>query len=142
MSNDLNDCACMNLRKAARLIAQYYDQRLQPSGLRNTQFTLLVTVGHFAPISISQLAPHMSTDRTTLTRNVKVLERAGLIGHQAGKDARVRMLILTEEGQQAIDDTRPHWEVAQTAFLQKFGKKRWASLKRELNALLDVIDEG
>ena len=142
MANDLKDCACMNLRKAARLIAQYYDQRLQPSGLRNTQFTLLVTIGHFTPISVSLLAKRMSTDRTTLTRNVRVLERDGLLASQPCKDARVRALILTKQGQNAIDETRPYWEVAQTKFLQKFGKKRWALLKRELDALVDVIDEA
>ena len=125
-------CACMNIRKAARLIAQFYDQRLQPSGLRNTQFSLLVTLKTLAPVPVTRLAEHMGMDRTTLTRNLKRLEKDGFIRSRPDEDARVRMLVLTNAGAETIEQARPYWEAAQSAFLEKFGQDRWAALRGEL----------
>lgn len=139
MNNDPKTCACMNIRKAARLIAQYYDQRLQPTGLRNTQFSLLATLKTLAPVPVTRLAAHMGMDRTTLTRNLKHLERSGLIRSQPGDDARVRMLGLTEAGVEMIEEARPYWEAAQSAFLEKFGQDRWESLRGELTGVNDVV---
>ncbi len=139
MSNALEACACMNIRKTARLIAQFYDQRLQPSGLRTTQFTLLATLGHLAPVTITNLAEHMGMDRTTLTRNIRLLEQKGLIEGRPAEDARVRMLSLTQEGKISIDETRPYWEVAQSAFLDKFGRRRWQNLRGELSEVSRIM---
>ena len=132
MNHDPLHCACMNLRKAARQIAQFYDRHLQPTGLRNTQFTLLVTLRNQGPIAVSRLAAHMGTDRTTLTRNLKRLETEGLIRSRSDADARVRMLALTRAGAEAIDAAQPYWEAAQAAFLDRFGDARWDALRGEL----------
>jgi len=129
----------MNLRQTARVIAQFYDQRLQPGGLRNTQFTLLVVVDHLAPVSITHLADHMEMDRTTLTRNLRLLERDGFIATQKGKDARVRMISLTEQGRAVIDETKPYWQKAQAEFLEKFGEERWLLMKKDLNEISNIV---
>ncbi len=139
MSNDPSICACMNLRKTARLVAQFYDQRLQPSGLRNTQFTLLVTLANFAPLSVSHLAERMGTDRTTLTRNLRVLEQDGLIAGHAGEDARVRLLSLTTKGRKALERARPYWQAAQGEFLERFGRRRWQQLRGGLTEVEAAI---
>ena len=135
MSDDFGACACMNLRRSARLIAQFFDQRLQPGGLRNTQFTLLVTLRHEGPIAITQLADLLGLDRTTLTRNIRLLQKEGLVSEQPGQDARVRMLSLTEKGETAISNAAPHWKKAQAEFLNKFGKERWKHLRTELSEI-------
>ena len=133
MSQDFGMCACMNLRRTARLIAQFYDQELQPGGLRNTQFTLLATLRHQGPIALSRLADLLGLDRTTLTRNVRPLQKAGLIGEQPAQDARVRLLSLTKKGEAAIASATPYWKKAQSEFLKKFGKERWQFLRGELS---------
>jgi len=135
----LGECACMNLRKTARLIAQFYDQRLQPGGLRNTQFTLLVVLDHLSPVSIKNLADHMGMDRTTLTRNLRLLERDNYITAQPGKDARVRMISTTEKARVAIKETRPYWQKAQGEFLQKFGEKRWTEMREDLTEISRIV---
>jgi len=135
----LDECACMNLRKTARLIAQFYDQRLQPGGLRNTQFTLLVVLDHLSPVSITSLADHMGMDRTTLTRNLRLLERDGFITGNRGKDARVRMISLTGKGRTAIKETHPLWQQAQKEFLQKFGKERWQDMRKNLTEISRIL---
>jgi DNA-binding MarR family transcriptional regulator len=142
MKNDLSACACMNLRKTARLIAQYYDQRVRPSGLRITQFTLLYTLGLLAPVSVSKLADNMGMDRTTLTRNLGLLEKDGLIERQPGEDARVRMLSLTEKGETSVRETRPYWEIAQKDFLKNFGARRWNNLRGELAEVTKIVEPG
>ena len=133
MSEDFGACACMNLRRTARLIAQFYDQKLQPGGLRNTQFTLLVTLRHQGPIAITQLAGLLGLDRTTLTRNIRLLQKDGMIGEQTGQDARVRLLTLTKTGEAAVAKAAPYWKKAQAEFLKKFGKERWQLLRSELS---------
>lgn len=130
--SDFDTCACMNLRKTTRLIAQFYDQRLQHGGLKNTQFTLLVMLRQHAPVSVTRLAELLGMDRTTLTRNVRVLKKDGLIDERTGEDARMRLLSLTGKGESAIAEATPYWRQAQADFLEKFGEDRWHILKQEL----------
>jgi len=137
--SEFDACACMNLRKTTRLIAQFYDQRLLPGGLKNTQFTLLVVLRQQAPVSVSHLADLLGMDRTTLTRNVRVLKKVGLIDEQPGTDARVRMLALTQKGEDAITEAAPYWTQAQTEFLNRFGEGRWQILQQELADINYVV---
>src|SRR5947209_7151029 len=67
-------CACSNVRKAARAVTQLFDEVLQPSGLRSTQFTLLVAVALMDEAPVTELAGALVMDRTTFTRNLKPLE--------------------------------------------------------------------
>ena len=137
--SDFDACACMNLRKTTRLIAQFYDQRLQLGGLKNTQFTLLVVLRQHAPVSVTRLAELLGMDRTTLTRNVRVLKKDGLIDERTGEDARVRLLALTAKGETAIREAAPYWRKAQAEFLDKFGEDRWQILKQELADINYVV---
>ena len=68
-------CVCANLRKASRLISQTYDEFFRPSGLKATQFALLMTVRGFGRATVSKLANWAIMDRTTVTRNLKLLEK-------------------------------------------------------------------
>ena len=77
MSADM--CTCGELRKAARAVTMLYDDAVKSSGLQSTQFSLLQVISKSDSIRISDLAAKMGTDRTTLTRNLAILEREGLI---------------------------------------------------------------
>src|SRR5215217_5827709 len=79
-------CACANLRRAARAVTQVFDEALAPSGLRATQFTLLVTSRLMGESTINELAEKMAMDRTTLSRNLKPLVRSGLLEVRPGED--------------------------------------------------------
>ena len=83
-------CICFNLRKAARVITQIYDEAFQPTGCRATQMPLLVATRAMGPVTVNRLAEAVVMDRTTLTRNLKPLERQGLVKVQTGKDHRER----------------------------------------------------
>lgn len=112
------NCACFNVRKAARAVTQLYDSILKPAGLRGTQFTLLIALSRSGKISISQLANALVMERTTLTRNLKPLEKHGLVIVAEGADRRTRAVMITTEGRNKLQEATPYWEQAQEVIAQ------------------------
>jgi DNA-binding MarR family transcriptional regulator len=133
------DCACFNTRKTARVLGQVYDRALEPSGLKNTQFTALAVAADYDGISITELSQAMEIERTTLTRNLKLLERDGLLKVGPGPDGRSKMVVLTPKGRRRLDAALPLWRAAQQRVLREFGAKRWESLQKELDAMRDQL---
>lgn len=132
-------CACFNLRKAARAVTQLYDEALRPAGLRVTQFTLLVSLRLRGRAAVTQLAEGAVTDRTTLTRNLRVLQRRGLIRiRPAEHDRRVREASLTARGHAALFEAYPLWEKVQAEVAGGLGKTRLARLAADLSASVTV----
>ena len=117
-------CACRNLRRTARAVTQHYDDTLRPSGLRITQFTLLVAVALSEPVPITRLADALDLDRTTLARDLKPLTEQGLLEISAGEDKRTRMVRLTVQGREAIARAYPLWRQAQARIVQGSGADR------------------
>ena len=135
-------CACFNVRKAARAVTQFYDDVLRPSGLRTTQLTLLMLLRGHGSMSISGLADAAMTDRTTLTRNIAVLEERALLRIRPGEDARVRIVQLTEEGDAAIDAAFPLWEKAQTLMTSRTGRDGLERLLAELSGAVRAATDS
>jgi DNA-binding MarR family transcriptional regulator len=133
------DCACFNTRKTARVLGQVYDRALEPSGLKNTQFTALAVADAYDGISITELSKAMETERTTLTRNLKVLERDGLVKVGPGADGRSKTVVLTAKGKSRLDVALPLWKQAHERTLREFGANRWKSLQMELDAMRDHL---
>ncbi len=75
-------------------------------------------------------------DRTTLTRNLKPLEKQGFLQIQPGQDQRMRVISLTDEGQAALAKALPLWEIAQARVLEQLGQERWSTL---LSGLSDTV---
>jgi hypothetical protein len=67
------------LRRAARVITQLYDRQMRSTGLRATQFTVLIVLALEGPLPLSMAADRMGTERTTLTRNLRALIARGLV---------------------------------------------------------------
>jgi DNA-binding MarR family transcriptional regulator len=129
------NCACFNTRKVARLLGQVYDRALEPSGLKNTQFTALAVAERHGPISITELSRSMEIERTSLTRNLQVLQRDGLVKLGAGVDGRSKNVVVTAKGRRRLEAALPLWAAAQEHVLGVFGGKRWRSLRGELDAM-------
>src|SRR2546426_35337 len=128
-------CACANIRRTDRVITQFYDEVLAPSGLNAPQFALLATLAEVAPITIRRLAEIMVMDRTTLTRNLKLLIKEHLVRGEEGEDRRRRLAFLTQEGEQALQRAWPLWQEAQARFEQALGRERFDALLTELSAV-------
>ena len=118
-------CACFNLRKATRAITQVYDDAMRPCGLRATQFSILGVLALAGPSTISNMSHFLVMDRTTLARNLKPLEKQGLISIAKGKDKRTRCVSLTQKGAGLIRKALPMWEKAQNMVIEKMGEDRW-----------------
>ncbi len=129
-------CACFNARRAARAVTRFYDDILAPSGLKATQLTMLGAISISGTARMSELADLLALDKTTLTRNLKLLEAAGLIAITAGVDRRVRVVAPTDAGTDALDSALPLWREAQRRMVEHLGEARW----RRLVGDLDEID--
>ena len=140
-SMKIGDCACYNTRKAARLLAQAYDRALEPSGLRNTQFSALAAIsGSDDSLTITEMAVKMSVDRTTLTRNLNVLVRNGLVRVDVGADARSKLVALIATGRKALDEAIPLWEGIQSSITGRLAD--WSNLHSEIKTLAEVAREA
>lgn len=132
-------CACFNLRRAARAVTQMYDEILRPVGIRSSQLMLLAAVGVEQPASVKTLADVLGMDRTTLSRNLKPLERDGLVRSKPGKDRRVREVELTEKGDEMLGRALPVWREAQSRLTEILGDDRLQGLLREVASAAEAI---
>ena len=121
-------CACARVRRAARSLTDLYDEALKPVDLRITQFSVLRTIDRMGPVNISSLAAEMALDRSTLGRNLAVLERQGLVGLSEGDDQRERTASLTSRARRLLDKAVPLWEQAQERVDNLLGKQGVAAL--------------
>src|SRR5690348_18512570 len=86
-------CLCLQWQRAARAVARRFDAALRPLGLTSGQFSLLMSLNRPAPPTIGSVAALLAMDRTTLTANLKPLERRGLLRVEVdGADKRSRRL--------------------------------------------------
>lgn len=125
-------CAAFNLKRAARTVAQAYDAALAASGLRSTQFAVLVATAKSQPVSIGELASLTLSDPTTMTRNVRLMARAGLIDVPARGAKREKRVRLTAKGARALAQALPHWRAAQARFVGAFGGSDWKDMQKNL----------
>jgi DNA-binding MarR family transcriptional regulator len=129
-------CNCLVLRQASRHVTQFYDQLLASSGLRTTQFSILIRLRLAGPMTINALAKALVMDRTTLGRNILPLEREGLIDVVSGRaDRRSKILRLTKAGAARLRAARAGWTQAQAKFEAAFGGRRAAGLRALLQAV-------
>jgi len=135
-------CACFNLRKAARAITQTFDHMLEPIGIRATQFTLLVTMASVSARTLTEMANTLVMDRTTLTRNLKPLEKLGLIHIVTPRDKRSKAYALTEKGRDVLQRGIPAWNMVQQRMVAGVGDTRFNHLLGELAAITKVATQS
>ena len=138
------ECACLKARQVSRLLTRLYDQNLRPAGLQMSQLSILVAVAKFGEngARIGALALVLAMDRTTLTRNLRPLERAGLLRvARAPSDARVRIVRLTPVGKRALEDAFPLWKRAQKRLGTLLGSRRTDDFRGRLGSVLATVQE-
>ncbi|MBW8897524.1 MAG: winged helix-turn-helix transcriptional regulator [Massilia sp.] len=141
-------CNCLALRQASRYVTGMYDQVLSEAGLRVTQFSILYTLLGLGPMTVNQMSTQLVMDRTTLTRNLKPLERDALVTTGPSEhDKRERMIGLTPAGKAKVKAVLPLWRRAQQTFERNFGSERAVELRALLRAVVetgihDIHDSG
>jgi DNA-binding MarR family transcriptional regulator len=133
------DCLCLRIQRASRTIGRRFDEALRPVGLNNWQFTLLEMLNRPSPLTVNGLAEELGMDRTTTTKNLRPLQRRGLLEiRQDEKDARVRRIVLTASGHGALAEARQHWQAANDAVVASLKGGTLACLR----SALDTIASG
>lgn len=126
-------CVCHTLRRAARTVTRRYEQMLKPLGLSAGQFTILAALNDGRMVPLGRLATALGMDRTTLTRDLKPLERRGLVASSKhSEDGRMRVVEITQNGRDLLIDGLPLWEAAQRDSLGRLAPGEWEQLRDRL----------
>ena len=123
-------CHSVSRGAPSRAITRTFDQHLRPHGIRSTQFSLLSVLEVKGAQSIGQLAEFLGADRTTLTRNLALLEKQSLIKIQPGDDARARIVSVTSKGRGTVSRCFPAWRQAQAAVAAAIGTDMVHNLRK------------
>jgi DNA-binding MarR family transcriptional regulator len=121
------------MRMAARAVSRVYDAALRPAGLRTTQFSILSRLGEEGPLAVGHLAHRLAMERTTVTRELAVLARRGLVVPEPAGDRRRRLASLTDAGADALAAAQPLWRDVQGHLADELGSRRVDELRRELD---------
>lgn len=132
-------CALTNLRQATRAVTQMYDAAMAASGLRSTQFSLLTAVAAAGEATIGDLAEETVMDRTTLTRNLQLLEELELVRIEPGaSDQRQRLVMVTPKGLEAIVRAAPYRAKAQQRVEKNLGERDYEKTMSSLRGLVEL----
>ncbi|HUC66456.1 MAG TPA: MarR family winged helix-turn-helix transcriptional regulator [Stellaceae bacterium] len=130
-------CAGWNSRLAARRITNFLDKRMAASGLSIAQFGLMAQVAAAADDRLGALAERTGLDQSTLSRNLRGLEAAGLVEIAiAEKDQRRRAVWLTEAGARRLAGAIPLWRAAHAELTERLDPR----LARRLGQASEALD--
>ena len=133
-------CVSNNLQKTARAVSRLFAEEMRPSGLTRAQFPMLGYLEAAGPLPMSDLAARLYMERTTLTRNLKPLEDAGLVERPPDpQDARVRLVAITPLGRRKLREARRYWRRAQERVLKLYGAEQWLALESQLRVLRRLV---
>lgn len=127
---ETTQCLCLAVRRAARTITRAFDRELRAHGLRATQFTMLAALDIKGPQTIGELADLLGAERTTLTRNLGLVEERALVRIRAGEDARARIASITPKGRRTLQRALPAWRKVQGDLVESIGAQAAIGLRR------------
>ncbi|CAH1666320.1 MarR family transcriptional regulator [Hyphomicrobiales bacterium] len=128
-------CYCTGLRMATRKVAGLYDAALEPTGINIAQFAVLRNIERRQPVSLTELGRALMLDRSTMGRNIRVVEKLGLVTTERGEDQRESVVRLSEHGTVVLQEAEPLWQQCQSEVAKRIGPERLQALG-EINQLL------
>ena len=146
MAKELNlaameNCVCFNLRRFSRGFAQFFVGELHHHGLLPTQTPILAALAARPEANMADLSEWLGMDRTTLVRNLRPLERDGLVKASGkGRGNRVS-LTLTAKGQSALEKFIPDWQEAQRKVVATLGEARWQEILTDLERAASALNK-
>jgi DNA-binding MarR family transcriptional regulator len=130
----VENCVCFNLRWVTRAVTQFYDSEMRRHGIRPTQVSILLALNARETWTMAELSDCLGMDRTTLVRNLRPLQRDGLVEVGGGGRGRLVELAITAKGRKQMEKVTPAWRVAQSAVVKTLGEKRWSAVLSDLEA--------
>lgn len=139
------DCLCFRARRVARALTRMYDEALRPLGVQATQLTLLNAIAMCAErgATMGRLSGILAMDQTTLSRNLRPLERAGLLSiGRLETDGRVRLAHLSPEGRRLVKAALPLWTEAHERVVAALGAEEALELRRRFDLTAAAAGEA
>ncbi|HEY1789957.1 MAG TPA: MarR family winged helix-turn-helix transcriptional regulator [Verrucomicrobiae bacterium] len=135
---DVQNCVCFNLRSVTRAVTRFFDTEVRRIGLRPTQTPLLRAL-QAKNWGMAELSDFMGMERTTLVRNLRPLEREGLIKIKGGGRGGHVELMITERGRKKVAEAYPGWRASQDKVVAILGKERWGEMIRDLERVAEQL---
>ncbi|MCJ8344514.1 MarR family winged helix-turn-helix transcriptional regulator [bacterium] len=134
------DCNGFRIRRIGRHISQLYDHALAEVGIKKTQFSLLAVLSNTGAITIQNLSKIVGAERTTLTRNLKILQRDHFVRSYSGDDKRERFVELSEKGLDILEQAYPKWKKVQDRVNEVLGDDK-EIFKEIVEKLTDITKD-
>jgi DNA-binding MarR family transcriptional regulator len=131
-------CACATIRRASRAVTQLYDKWLRDHGIEGPQFALLAMLERLGECNQTTMGQRLDLDKTTLSRNLRLLKQRGWIDVAAGTDARERRVALTTGGRRQLAAAKPAWRKAQAQLRSALNEHDWNTMLRVLDGVTDA----
>jgi len=128
----MDNCVCFNLRCVSRAVTRFFDAEVRRLGIRPTQTPILGALQAKEGWSMADLSEWLGMERTTLVRNLRPLQRDGLVRAKGGGRGTHVELVITEKGRSTLAKTLPVWRGAQEQVVAILGKQRWSTIMGDL----------
>ena len=135
----VENCVCFNLRWVTRVVTQFYDAEMRRHGIRPTQGTILSSLMAKDSWKMAELSDWLGTERTTLVRNLRPLQRDGFVTTSGGGRGNLVELAITANGRKQIEKLAPTWKSAQSAVVKTLGEKRWSAILSDLETAVSAL---
>lgn len=132
-------CYCVNLRHAANSLTKYYDESFAQIQLTASQFFLINSISQLGSCNKTELSIYTRLERTTIIRNLAVLEKKGLILELPGETKRNKIIQLSDAGKQAVEEGQVIWERLQAQTRSAFGEENLPILWQLLHSIDDLV---
>ncbi len=136
---DPRHCVANNLHQTARAVSRVFSEEMRESGLKRSQFAILMRLDSRGSQRLSTLAEDLWLDRTTMTRNLQPLEQEALVViRPSDEDRRVREVEITATGRKRCKEALKMWRRAQKRMVSAYGAERWSALETALRELRHI----
>jgi DNA-binding MarR family transcriptional regulator len=135
-------CACATVRRMARVITQLYGDHLSPTGLETTQISLLFILNKWPGSSQVALCGMLAFDKTTLSRNLTLLKKKGLVESAAVEHQREKGFYLTATGKEQLAAAKPRWNNAQAQLRSAMSGKEWKAMWKVFHTVTKVAQDS
>ncbi len=125
-------CMCGMLRVATRAVTRLYNEEMAGSGVEATQFSLLLMLSHVGPMTQNDIAAWTASEKTTISRNLQLMEQHEWIRIEPGDDRRTRIVTLTPSGSRQLATAMPYWSRAQARLKAAVDDSRFSALRQLL----------
>src|SRR5882672_7041151 len=130
--SSMENCVCFNLRWVTRAVTQFFDAAVRRQGIHPTQTPILGALSARSGLGMAELSDWLGMERTTLVRNLRPLQRDGLVRATGSVRGGHVTLALTEKGRKTLAKMFPAWRAAQEKVVATLGKQRWSAIISDL----------